>query len=213
MIPLFLAHKHIQIKIINLTAGDHKTDEFTKLNPQQTVPTVDDDGFVMSESRAIMAYLVDMKSPGSTLYPSDPKARFIVDHRLFYDATSFSPRLIDAIVNLAAFSMGRLMFTCLVSPNRYPYCEKAKPLSIRIRRSAFWQPSKHSKAFSKVRNGFQETSMCPSPISRFCRPLRHFIMWVWMLPIIRTFRPGMSDVLPCKVLKRTKKEQRCLRRF
>jgi glutathione S-transferase len=84
-----------------LAAGDHKTDEFTKLNPQHSVPVVvDEDGFVMSESRAIQAYLVDAKSPGSSLYPSDPKARFIIDQRLFYDAATFSPRLIDAVVNL-----------------------------------------------------------------------------------------------------------------
>lgn len=88
-----------QIKIINLAAGDHKTEEFGKLNPQRTVPTVDDDGFVMSESRAIAAYLVDAKSPNSTLYPTDPKARFIIDHRLFYDATVFSQRLTEAVVS------------------------------------------------------------------------------------------------------------------
>lgn len=88
----------LQIKIINLSAGDHKTEEYAKLNPLQTVPTVDDDGFIMSESRAIIAYLADAKNPGGTLYPSDPQARFIIDHRLFYDATTFSQRLVDAIV-------------------------------------------------------------------------------------------------------------------
>lgn len=71
------------------------------MNPLGTVPTVvDEDGFAMFESRAVMAYLVDVKSPGSTLYPTDPKERFIVDQRLFYDATVFYPRLSDAVVNL-----------------------------------------------------------------------------------------------------------------
>lgn len=71
-----------------------------KLNPQHSVPVVvDEDGFVMNESRAIQAYLVDAKSTGSTLYPTDPKARFIIDQRLYFDATTFSPRLIDAVVN------------------------------------------------------------------------------------------------------------------
>lgn len=84
---------------MNLMAGDHKTEEFLKLNPQHNVPTVVDDGFVMNESRAIMCYLVDTRSPDSTLYPSDPKARFIIDHRLYYDATVFSKRLIEALVS------------------------------------------------------------------------------------------------------------------
>lgn len=89
-----------QIKIINLAAGDHKREDFLKLNPLGTVPTVvDDDGFVMSESRAIASYLVDSKSPGHSLYPSDTKARFLVDQRLYYDATVFTKRLIDAVVS------------------------------------------------------------------------------------------------------------------
>lgn len=79
--------------------GEHKTEEFKKLNPQQLLPALDDDGFVMSESRAIMGYLVDSKSPDNSLYPSDPKARFIIDHRLYYDATVFTKRLLDAIVS------------------------------------------------------------------------------------------------------------------
>jgi glutathione S-transferase len=68
------------------------------LNPQRTVPVVDNDGFVMNESRAIIAYLADTKNPGGTLYPSDPKTRFIIDHRLFYDATTFSQRIVDDLV-------------------------------------------------------------------------------------------------------------------
>ena len=83
-----------------MAAGDHKTEEFGKLNPQRKVPVVDDDGFVMSESHAIMAYLVDTKSPGGALYPSDPKARFIIDHRLRFEATTLSSKIIDAIVKI-----------------------------------------------------------------------------------------------------------------
>ncbi|CRL00424.1 CLUMA_CG013690, isoform A [Clunio marinus] len=85
------------IKIVNLAAGDHKTSSFGKLNPQRTVPVVIDDGFVMSESRAIITYLVDTKSPDSSLYPTDPKIRYAVNHKLFYDATVFSTRLAEAM--------------------------------------------------------------------------------------------------------------------
>lgn len=63
-----------------------------------------DDDFVMTESRAICGYLVDAKSPNNTLYPlDDVRARFIIDHRLYYDATTFTPALIAAIVSKFIF--------------------------------------------------------------------------------------------------------------
>lgn len=48
-----------------------RTPEYRALNPNARVPTVDDDGFVLSESMAINLYLA--KKHRSPLYPSDPK--------------------------------------------------------------------------------------------------------------------------------------------
>ena len=52
-------------------APETKTPEFLALNPNARVPTIDDDGFVLSESMAINFYLA--KKHKSALYPSDPK--------------------------------------------------------------------------------------------------------------------------------------------
>ena len=48
-----------------------KTPEYRGLNANGRVPTIDDDGFVLSESMAINFYLA--KKHRSPLYPSDPK--------------------------------------------------------------------------------------------------------------------------------------------
>jgi glutathione S-transferase len=48
-----------------------KTPEYRALNPNGRVPTIDDDGFILSESMAINFYLA--KKHKSPLYPSDPK--------------------------------------------------------------------------------------------------------------------------------------------
>lgn len=48
-----------------------KTPEYRSLNPNGRVPTIDDDGFILSESMAINFYLT--KKHKSPLYPTDPK--------------------------------------------------------------------------------------------------------------------------------------------
>ena len=53
-------------------APETKTPEFLALNPNARVPTIDDDGFVLSESMAINFYLA--KKNKSALDPSILKA-------------------------------------------------------------------------------------------------------------------------------------------
>jgi glutathione S-transferase len=48
--------------------------EYVKLNPNQLIPTVVDDGFVMWESSAILCYLAAKYGKG-TLYPADDRQR------------------------------------------------------------------------------------------------------------------------------------------
>jgi glutathione S-transferase len=52
-------------------APETRLPEYRALNPNGRVPTIDDDGFVLSESMAINFYLA--KKHKSALYPADPK--------------------------------------------------------------------------------------------------------------------------------------------
>lgn len=65
-------------------------------NPQHTIPFLEENGFYLSESRAILHYLVDTRSPESGLLGRFPKRRAIIHQRLQFDAGTFSPRLIAA---------------------------------------------------------------------------------------------------------------------
>lgn len=43
--------------LVDISKGDHKSDEYKKMQPFGKVPALDDDGFWMFESRAICKYL------------------------------------------------------------------------------------------------------------------------------------------------------------
>eukprot|EP00960_Hanusia_phi_P055851 763078-Hanusia_phi.AAC.1 len=49
----------IEMELVNtdLMAGAHKTPEFLKMNPMHCIPTMDDEGFTLWESKAIMRYI------------------------------------------------------------------------------------------------------------------------------------------------------------
>jgi glutathione S-transferase len=58
--------------------GVTKTPEYVKMNPNSLVPTIDDDGFVLWESHAIVRYLAAKHGAG-TLWPDDLRVRADAD--------------------------------------------------------------------------------------------------------------------------------------
>lgn len=61
-----LPHKSVHMDLLN---GEHKGEEFTKINPKQLVPFIVDDGYHLGESNVILKYLCEK-------YPSIPETYF-----------------------------------------------------------------------------------------------------------------------------------------
>ncbi|XP_017079258.1 glutathione S-transferase 1-like [Drosophila eugracilis] len=76
-----------EYKIVNLFEKEQLKPEFLKMNPLHTVPTLDDDGFYLSDSHAINSYLVSKYGKDDSLYPKDLQKRAIADQRLHYDSS------------------------------------------------------------------------------------------------------------------------------
>lgn len=89
---LLIRHLNLdfEVKILDLIQREQYSAEFLKLNPAHEVPTLVDGDFVLTESRAILAYIISSRKAGSDLYPSDPHARARVDQRLSYDHVLFT---------------------------------------------------------------------------------------------------------------------------
>lgn len=69
----------VDIIFLDLLKGQQNEEWFLKINPRHCVPTMDDDGFVIWESRTIMRYVVDKYGKDDTLYPKDVKKRYNVN--------------------------------------------------------------------------------------------------------------------------------------
>uniref|UniRef100_A0AAG5DT32 glutathione transferase n=1 Tax=Anopheles atroparvus TaxID=41427 RepID=A0AAG5DT32_ANOAO len=76
----------LEQKQVNLLSGDHLKPEFLKLNPQHTIPVLDDNGTIVTESHAIMIYLVTKYAKDDALYPKDPVKQARVNAALHFES-------------------------------------------------------------------------------------------------------------------------------
>lgn len=79
------------LRTVALRKGENKTPEFTRLNPLQKVPVMVDNGFVLTESVAILKYLVAKYSVPEYWYPCQPERRAKVDEYIAWHHTNTRP--------------------------------------------------------------------------------------------------------------------------
>jgi len=81
---------NVEYVLVDLAKGEQKKPEYLKLNPNGRVPTLDDGGWILWESNAIMLYLAD-RTPKQTLLPSESRARADVTRWMFWTAHHWGP--------------------------------------------------------------------------------------------------------------------------
>lgn len=93
-----------------------------QLNPQHTIPLINDNGVIIYDSHAICAYLVDKYAETDQLYPKDLAKRAEVDARLHFDTGFLFARL--------RFLFEPILYdgSSVVSTDKVEYIEKCWPL-------------------------------------------------------------------------------------
>lgn len=81
-ILLFAAESNINLEfqVVDLMTGEHLGEAYTKINPNQQVPVLEDGNFRLTESSSILKYLADKVD--SPAYPKDLKARACVNEAM-----------------------------------------------------------------------------------------------------------------------------------
>jgi glutathione S-transferase len=79
-----------QVRALDQTAGDLDDDGYVRLNPFRQVPVIYDDGFVLTESAAIVLYLAEK---AGKLVPSDFQGRTRVVQWCFAAVATVEPTL------------------------------------------------------------------------------------------------------------------------
>ncbi|CAD0197010.1 unnamed protein product [Chrysodeixis includens] len=85
----------LELKDVAFSSMEHKSPEYVKKNPMGQIPTLDDGGFILGDSHAIMIYLLSKYGGNKSelLYPSDAQARAVVNQVLFFDASILFSRI------------------------------------------------------------------------------------------------------------------------
>ena len=86
---LLLAHLGVPCEIVevDILNGASRTPDFLKINPNGHTPVLDDDGFILAESNAILAYLAR-----STKYlPDERQSWALIFQWLFFEQYSHEP--------------------------------------------------------------------------------------------------------------------------
>jgi glutathione S-transferase len=78
-----------ELVLVDFAKGEHKQAAHVARQPWGKVPSLEDDGFTMYESRAMARYVND--KAGGKLVPSDARARAMMDQWISVEMSYFTP--------------------------------------------------------------------------------------------------------------------------
>ncbi|KAF8333881.1 glutathione S-transferase [Amanita rubescens] len=89
-----LIEKKVPFELVNLdwSKGEHKSETYLKMQPFGQAPVLEDDGFILYESRAIGRYIaIKYANQGTQLYPEDLQKKALVEQAVSVEASNWDP--------------------------------------------------------------------------------------------------------------------------
>jgi glutathione S-transferase len=84
-----------ELVLVDFAKGEHKQEPHLSRQPFGQVPALDDDGFALYESRAMMRYIDDKAD--HKLTPADPKQRAVMEQWISVETSNFTPHAMKFI--------------------------------------------------------------------------------------------------------------------
>lgn len=94
-----------EFKLVDIMKGEARQPDYLALQPFAKVPALDDEGFILYESRAIARYL-DEKFPQPSLHGEGLKGRALVEQWISIESANFTPSAMKIIMAALFAPMG-----------------------------------------------------------------------------------------------------------
>ncbi|KAJ7146949.1 glutathione S-transferase-like protein [Mycena epipterygia] len=100
---------------VDLMKGEHKSPAYLEKQPFGQIPYIDDDGFILYETRAICRYIAT-KYPKSGLIPTEAKAHALFEQAAAVEICNFDP----SAVKIVSETVMKPMFGMPTDPESVP---------------------------------------------------------------------------------------------
>lgn len=85
-----------EVQPLDMSKKEQKSESFLKLNPNGKVPVLDDNGFVIWESAAIIQYLAEKYKP--QLLGATPEEKGLIAQWMFWAMTEVQPPVVEILI-------------------------------------------------------------------------------------------------------------------
>ena len=121
-----------ELTLVDYFKGEQKAEPYASMNPMLSIPAMDDGGFVLWESNAILQYAAD-KTGSEATYPKDLKTRADINRWLLWESSSWFPACYVYLVeNCVKPLLGGVADGAVLAANQAQFDKLASILDARL---------------------------------------------------------------------------------